>query len=114
MTAAAALETDTEGAFALAYDACRKTCAALLNALQLRPIGDGAHITTFQAAAAAAHTFGARAIVEDAADLRSIRHSAEYRGNVTDTADATDAVAVGTELLDALRPNILRILSTTS
>ena len=114
VTAAAVLTTDSEGAFALAHDACRKACTALLNALQLRPTGDGAHVTTFQAAAAAAHSFGARQIVEDAANLRSVRHGAEYRRDVIDTTDATDAVAVGAELRHALQPSIERILAGTS
>jgi len=110
-TAAAALTTDTEGAFVLAYDACRKICAALLFALQLRPTGEGSHVTTFQAAAAAAHNFGGRQVVEDAADLRRIRHGSEYRGNIIDTADATDAVDLGRDLLQVLEPAIQRILT---
>ena len=34
---------DPEGAFQLAYDACRKSCLALILATGLRPKGDGAH-----------------------------------------------------------------------
>ena len=42
---------DPEGAFQLAYDACRKTCLALALAAGLRPRGDRAHAATFEAAA---------------------------------------------------------------
>lgn len=110
VTAAGALSTDTEGAFVLAYDACRKICTALLFALQLRPTGVGSHVTTFQAAAAAADTFGARQVVEEAADLRRIRNGSEYRGNIIDTADA---VAIGRDLLHVLEPAIHKILTIT-
>lgn len=70
---------DPEGAFQLAYDACRKTSLALVMATGLRPKGQSAHVTTFEAAGAIASNFGGGQIVTDAAQLRYVRHGAEPR-----------------------------------
>jgi hypothetical protein len=70
---------DPEGAFQLAYDACRKSSLALVMAAGLRPKGQAAHLITFEATAVTASNFGARQIVTDAAQLRHVRHGAEYR-----------------------------------
>lgn len=106
---------DTEGAFTLAYDAARKTCAALILAMGLRAKdAPGSHIVTFHAAGAIAHNFGQRQIVTDAGNLRQVHHGSEYRGNVIDDADAHDAIAIGRELLAACEPAIKQILAAST
>ncbi|TWD80673.1 hypothetical protein FB561_1760 [Kribbella amoyensis] len=110
-TAAAGADADDpEGAFQLAYDACRKTCLALVMATGLRPKGQSAHVATFAAAGAIAATFGGRQIVTDAGQLRYVRHGAEYRAETVSAADVADALAIGDELIQALEPAIDRIL----
>lgn len=48
-SAATLLQADPEGAFQLAYDAARKSLAAILVNQGLRASGAGAHITTYEA-----------------------------------------------------------------
>ncbi|GAA3143166.1 hypothetical protein JOF29_000763 [Kribbella aluminosa] len=112
--AAGAADDDPEGAFQLAYDACRKTSLALVMATGLRPKGQSAHVTTFDAAAAIASNFGGRQIVTDAAQLRYVRHGAECRAETVSAADVEDALALGDELLKALRSAIDQILQASS
>ena len=113
-TAAAGLQiVDTEGAFQLAYDACRKACLGLILAMGLRPRGEAHHAVTFKAAAAIAHTFGGHQIVNDASHLRFIRHGAEYRAETVSLEDAQDAIDTGTELIDLLEPKIQQILTNS-
>lgn len=113
-TAAAGADAgDPEGAFQLAYDACRKTSLALVMATGLRPKGQSAHITTFEAAAAIADNFGGRQIVTDAAELRYVRHGAEYRAEAVSDTDVEDALAIGDELIKALQLAIERILQAS-
>jgi hypothetical protein len=110
-TAQAGLDSgDVEGGYQLAYDACRKVCLALVLALGLRPVGKGHHVATFEAAAAAAESFQGRAIVDDAADLRHVRHGAEYLAEAIALADAQDSVDVGRELVETIGPQIERVL----
>jgi len=104
---------DHEGAFQLAYDASRKTCLALVMATGLRPKGDAPHAVTFEAAAAIADNFGGRHLVEDASNLRFVRHGSEYRAEIVSADDAEDAIAIGTELLAALTPRVEQILQQT-
>lgn len=101
---------DPEGAFQLAYDACRKTCLALVLATGLRPKGDAAHAVTFEAAAAIADNFGARLQVAAAADLRFVRHGAEYRAESVSIDDARDAIDIGQDLLVKVAPRVGQIL----
>jgi len=114
-TAAAGAEADDpEGAFQLAYDACRKTSLALVMATGLRPKGQSAHVATFEAAAAIAANFGGRQTVTDAAQLRYVRHGAEYRAETVSAADVEDALAIGDELIKVLEPAIEQILQASS
>lgn len=101
---------DPEGAFQLAYDACRKACLALVLATGLRPKGEAAHAVTFEAAAAIAANFGGRRLVEDASDLRFVRHGAEYRAEAVKVEDSLDAIAIGEELVEKLTPRVEQIL----
>ncbi len=103
---------DPEGAFQLAYDACRKLCLALLLAAGLRPKGDerGSHAVTFEGAAALAESFGQRRIVDDASNLRFVRHGTEYRAEQVSTQDAQEAVDIGGELADAFATPITKLL----
>lgn len=101
---------DVEGGYQLAYDACRKLCLGLVLALGLRPVGKRHHAATFEAAAAAASSFEGRSIVDDAADLRHVRHGAEYLAEAIALVDAQDSVAVGLELVETVGPQIERIL----
>jgi hypothetical protein len=102
---------DPEGAFQLAYDACRKTCLALVLATGLRPKGQAAHVVTFEAAAAVAVNVGAQRVVTEAGDLRFVRHGAEYRAEQVSVADVHDAIAIGDELIKLLTPAVDKILS---
>ena len=114
-TAAAGADAgDPEGAFQLAYDACRKTSLALVMATGLRPKGQSAHVTTFEAAAAIASSFGSRQTVTDAAELRYVRHGAEYRAEAVSAADVEDALAIGADLLKAFEPAIGQILQASN
>lgn len=114
-TAAAGAEAgDPEGAFQLAYDACRKTSLALVMATGLRPKGQSAHVITFDAAAAIASNFGSRQIVTEAAQLRYVRHGAEYRAEAVSAADVEDALAIGAELIKALETAIDQILRASN
>lgn len=91
---------DPEGAFQLAYDACRKLAMALLLAAGLRPKADkGHHAVTFEGAGTLAASFGQRKIVDEAGDLRYVRNSAEYRAETVDIEDANDAIAIGEDLV---------------
>jgi hypothetical protein len=103
---------DPEGAFQLAYDACRKTCLALVMATGLRPKGQAAHVITFEAAGAIAVDVGARQVVIEAADLRFVRHGAEYRAEAVTAADVTDAIAIGNQLIKVLTPAVDKIMSS--
>jgi hypothetical protein len=77
----------------------------------LRPKGDAEHRRTFEAAATIADAFGSRALVGDAADLRHVRHGAEYRAEVVSADEATEAIEIGLELIATLRPNADKILA---
>lgn len=111
-TATAGLDhDDAEGAFQIAYDACRKGCLALVLSTGLRPRGESEHRTTFEAAAAIAESVGSRAIVDDAADLRMVRNNTEYRGVEVSLAEAQDAIDIAAELLAALTVAIAAILT---
>lgn len=112
--AAGAADDDPEGAFQLAYDACRKSSLALVMATGLRPKGQAAHVITFEAAAVIASNFGARQIFTDAAQLRYVRHGAEYRAETVSAADVDDAIAIGDELIKTLQPAIEQILRPPS
>lgn len=103
---------DFEGAFTLAYDACRKTGLALVLAAGYRPTGASEHVTTFEAAAMIAEHFENRAVVDDSADLRQLRHSAQYRGESIRGDEAVEAVEIATELLNALEPAIGNALAS--
>jgi hypothetical protein len=102
---------DPEGAFQLAYDACRKTCLALVMASGLRPKGQAAHVITFEAAAAVAIDAGAQRVIIEAADLRFVRHGAEYRAEAVSVTDVHDAIAIGDELINVLTPFVDKVLS---
>lgn len=105
---------DPEGAFQLAYDACRKICLALVLAAGLRPKGDGHHATTFDAASELAAHFGARQQVRDAAQLRYVRNGAEYRAEAVSSADVEDAIEIGSDLLSDVAPNIDKIVQSAT
>lgn len=101
---------DLEGAFQLAYDACRKTCLALVLARGVRPRGEAGHLLTFKAAAVIAHAFGAKRLVLDAGNLRFVRHGTEYRAESVGTEDVEDAIALGQELIDTLAPRVVQLV----
>lgn len=111
-TAAAGVDGgDDEGAFTLAYDACRKACLALVMATGLRPKGEAGHAVTFEAAATIADNFGGRVLVGDAGDLRHVRHGAEYRAEAINATEATEAIDIGKELVAMLGPQVEKILA---
>lgn len=49
----------------------------------------------------------------DAADLRFVRHGAEYRAETVSAADALDAISIGHELLNSITPRVRQILAAT-
>jgi hypothetical protein len=51
-------------------------------------------------------------VVIEAADLRFVRHGAEYRAEAVSAADVTDAIAIGDQLIKALTPAVDKILSS--
>jgi uncharacterized protein (UPF0332 family) len=112
LTAQAGLDVDDpEGAFQLAYDACRKLCLALLLAAGFRPKEDkGHHAVTFEGAAALAANFGRRKVVDEASDLRYVRNNTEYRAEMVDTDDAKDAIEIGSDLVAAFAGPISKLL----
>lgn len=115
LTASAGLShSDPEGAFQIAYDACRKVGLALVLSMGLRPRGESEHRTTFEAAVAIAESVGGRSIVDDAADLRVVRNNTEYRGVEVSTEEAQDAIDIAGELHVAFTASIGAILATQS
>ena len=115
LTASAGLDHhDAEGAFQIAYDACRKVCLALVLSMGLRPRGESEHRTTFEAAAAIADSVGGRTAVDDAADLRMVRNNTECRGVEVSQAEARDAIDIAGELLVGLAVPITAILAAQS
>lgn len=103
---------DYEGAFQLAYDTCRKVCTALVLAAGYRPVDDQRHhVAAFEAAAALAQNFGRRPLVEDAANLRFVRHGAEYRGEDVDREDAEDAISIAADLVREFDGPIKKLLT---
>lgn len=103
---------DHEGAFQLAYDACRKLCLALLLAAGYRPKEEpqGHHRATFEGAAALATSFGGRKIVDEASDLRYVRNNAQYRAETIAATDANDAIAIAHDLHATFADPIQRLL----
>jgi hypothetical protein len=110
-TAAAGLAgADPEGAFQLAYDANRKAALAFLLATGLRPKGQGAHATTFEAARQLAPHRLPQAL-RDAGNLRFVRNNAEYRAEHVDLGDVQDAIDSGVALTTGLGPIVARALA---
>lgn len=105
---------DPEGAFQLAYDACRKASLALVMATGLRPKGQAAHVITFEAAGAISSSFGGRQLVTDAAQLRYVRHGAEYRAEAVSPADLDDAIVIAEDLIKTLTPAVDKLLSRST
>ena len=68
----------------------------------VRPRSAAAHVVTFEAAAAIASRFKQRRVVDEAGQLRFVRHGAEYRAEVVSDCDAGDAIHIGDELLSVV------------
>lgn len=106
---------DPEGAFVLGYDGCRKAALATMLAVGTRPRGDAHHETTFNAAAAIAakhlddHDPVCRAL-DDATDLRRVRHATQYCGETVAAEAATDAIDILAALLGDLSDLVDRLL----
>lgn len=108
---------DLEGAFQLAYDACRKIAHGYVLAWGVRPSGDAHHASTFDAAAALLRndprTRGLVAIVDDATDLRYARAGAQYAAEKLTATDVDDALETLAALLDAVPDLMEDRLATT-
>ena len=63
---------------------------------------------------ALAANFGQRNLVNDAADLRFVRNHAEYRAEAVTLDDASDALAIGEELVKALADPIASLLDAAN
>lgn len=57
--------------------------------------------------------FGGGRLVRDAANLRFVRHGAEYRAETVSLDDAQDAIDLGAQLLDLLEPKVEQILTAS-
>lgn len=57
--------------------------------------------------------FGARLQVAAAADLRFVRHGAEYRAESVSIDDARDSIDIGQDLLVKVAPRVGQILQAT-
>ncbi len=94
--------TDPEGAFALAYDAARKTATALLAHQGLRPTSAGGHIAIVDAISA---QFPGVEGLKSIDRLRRRRNQAEYPDpqnyDPVTTEEVHDAIAAARSTLDA-------------
>lgn len=105
--------TDAEGAFQLAYDAARKSLAAVLVNQGLRASGAGAHATTYESVRAQLGQ-AAPAVFQHFTWMRKLRNTTEYPDigdKPADNADARDAIGfaqdfilVAENLLDQMPP----------
>ncbi|MBW3536849.1 MAG: HEPN domain-containing protein [Actinobacteria bacterium] len=95
-------ESDPEGAFALAYDAARKTATALLAHQGLRPTSTGGHIAVADAINA---QFPGIEGLKSIDRLRRRRNQAEYPDprdyDPVTTDEVDDAVAAASACVDA-------------
>lgn len=57
---------------------------------------------------------GAERVVREAADLRFVRHGAEYRAEAVGVQDVHDAITIGQELIDLLTPAVEKILNSAT
>jgi hypothetical protein len=113
LTARAGLDVgDPEGAFQVAYDACRKMALALVLAAGFRVREDikGHHAATFEAAATLADQFGERKLADEASDLRYVRNNTEYQAEAVDVKDAEDAISIGEDLVAVFSDPITTLL----
>jgi hypothetical protein len=95
--------SDPEGALQLAYDAARKSLAAILINQGLRASGEGAHVTIQEAVAA---QLGHPVIVEQFGRLRRERNQNQYptpEAKLADSDDAEDAIDLARRLLESAR-----------
>jgi len=101
-SAESAADTDPEGAFALAYDASRKTATALLAHQGLRPTSSGGHIVIVDAMRA---QFPGVDGLKSIDRLRRRRNQAEYPDpqnyDPVTTDEVHDAIAAARSSLDA-------------
>jgi hypothetical protein len=97
------MRDDPEGAFALAYDAARKSATALLAHQGLRPTSSGGHVAVVEAIEA---QFPGVAGLKSIDRLRRRRNQAEYPDprnyDAVATDEVEDAIAVARACLDAV------------
>ena len=84
-------EVDPVGSFQLAYDAARKSLAALLIVQGLRSTSGGGHLAVYDAALAQFGRGAGRATIREFAWMRRLRNRSEYPA--IDDPVATDADA---------------------
>lgn len=104
---------DPEGAFAAAYDAARKACAALLQAQGLRPTSRGGHVALRDAVLAQFADMKGGSALRSFDRLRRRRHAIEYPSGLTTLDDdelkeaierVQEIVSFSGKLVDRLRP----------
>ncbi|MHA6694021.1 HEPN domain-containing protein [Homoserinimonas sp. A520] len=97
--------TDAPGSFQLAYDAARKSLAAILANQGLRAKGAGAHATLYQAARAQLHPPLGPAI--DSFDwMRRLRNATEYPDldkPIANLADVEEAIPAAQKIVETAR-----------
>jgi HEPN domain len=102
-SAAGIAERDPVAAFALAYDAMRKTFSAHMRHRGYRVTrGPGHHVRTGKYALAALDDERVEEHLEAFDELRQLRNQSEYDAVLLDTDDVTDALARAEAIIDAV------------
>ncbi len=106
-SAAAVVDSDPVGAFALAYDAMRKALVAHMRANGLRVrSGVGAHYQTGRYGLAALDRQGIDGALGEFDTLRSLRNRSEYRGALVKEADVYEAISHAQAVVDIVTGEI--------
>lgn len=100
------IDDDPAGALQLSYDACRKSCAALLAIQGLRATTRGGHIAVIDAAKSQFNDRGGMEVFGRLHALRRRRNRTEYPdldSPGVDPSDATQALDTARTVLDGAR-----------
>ena len=102
-------ENDPVGAFAIGYDAIRKSISAHMRARGYRVTrGKGHHARTGAYALAALDASKIEEHIEAFDDLRQLRNQSEYDAVTLDSADVADALARARAIIAAIEGDIVR------
>ena len=104
-TAEFAMHHDAPGAFQLAYDAARKSLAAVLANQGLRAKGAGAHLTLYEATRAQLHP-PLGPVLDEFDWMRRLRNSTEYPDldrPIAGLTDVQDAIPAARKILELVK-----------